>query len=132
MSSRPLPEPSELTEEFWAAARRRELVRPVCDACGRSHFTPQVCCPHCLSEDWTYVASSGRGVVYSSTVAHRGAQPGFETPYQLAIVDFEDEGWSMLANLVERELVDIGTPVAVDWVDAAEGWTFPVFAGVAA
>jgi uncharacterized protein len=113
---RAVPQPSELTADFWSAARRRELVRPVCDVCGRSHFSPQVCCPHCLSEDWSYVRSSGRGVVYSATTAHRAPLPGFAPPYRVAIVDLE-EGWSMLANLVGDAPAAIGTPVEVTWIE---------------
>lgn len=118
MSARPIPQPTELTEPFWAAARRRELVRPLCSACGCSFFTPQVACPHCLSEDWSYVPSSGRGVVYSATVVHRAPFPGIETPYELAMIDLE-EGWTMLSEIVggEGRPTPIGTPVAVDWLE---------------
>lgn len=105
-----------LTEGFWEAAARGELVRPVCSACGRSFFTPQICCPFCLSEEWTYEPSSGRGVVYSATVAHRAPIPGFEPPYQVAIVDLE-EGWHMLCNLTTAEPVAIGTSVRVVFRD---------------
>jgi len=113
---RPLPAPSALTAEFWAAARRRVLVRPRCHACGRSFFTPQIACPACLSEHWSYAPSSGRGVVYSSTLVHRAPFPGFAVPYELAIVDLEED-WSMLANIVDpaRRPTPIGTPVEVTW-----------------
>lgn len=122
---RALPQPSELTTQFWAAAARHELVRPVCDDCGRSHFTPQVCCPHCLSEDWTYRRSTGTGVVYSATTAHRAPLPGFEPPYRIAIVDL-DEGWSMMTNLVGDGPTPIGAPVRVRWLELP-GATLPVF-----
>ena len=92
VAARPRPRPTELTAEFWRAARRHELVRPRCDACGTSFFTPQIACPACLSERWRYERSSGRGTVYSATVVHRAPLPGLETPYQVAIVDLE-EGW---------------------------------------
>ncbi|HEX4107504.1 MAG TPA: OB-fold domain-containing protein [Solirubrobacteraceae bacterium] len=115
-----------LTEAFWEAARRGELVRPVCGECGRSFFTPQVCCPHCLSEDWSYERSSGRGVVYSATVVHRGPRPDLPTPYQVAIVDLPEEGWHMLANLQGPGPTPIGTPVSVRFHDG-----LPVFAPAA-
>ena len=87
-----------LTMPFWEAAARGSLVRPVCDACGRSFFTPQWACPHCHSEQWDYVPSDGRGVVYSATVVHRGPDETWATPYVLAVVDL-DEGWTMLSRL---------------------------------
>jgi uncharacterized OB-fold protein len=127
---RPLPAPSELTAGFWAAARRRTLVRPVCDACGHSFFTPQIACPRCLSEAWSYVPSSGRGVVYSATVVHRAPYPGFEPPYELAIVDLE-EGWSMLSEIVGGSApTPIGAAVAVDWLEAGDV-VLPVFRSAA-
>lgn len=129
--TRPLPVPSELTREFWAATRRHELVRPVCDACGRSFFTPQLACPHCLSESWTYRLSSGRGVVYSATVVHRAPFPGLEAPYQLAIVDV-DEGWQLLTNIVDagEAPTPIGTPVEVTFVPVDDEITLPMFRAV--
>jgi hypothetical protein len=117
-----------LTAEFWAAAARRELVRPVCADCGRSFFTPQVACPGCLSENWAYRVSSGRGAVYSATVVHRAPSPGFEVPFRLGVVDLED-GWSMLANLVDgpgERLPAIGAPVEVTWIERG-GRTLPAF-----
>ena len=127
-AGRPLPKPSDLTAGFWDAARRRMLVRPVCGRCGRSFFSPQIACPRCLSEDWGYEPSSGRGVVYSATVVHRAPYPGFETPYELAMVDLE-EGWTMLSEIAGTDgtPTSIGTPVTVDWLDAGGGIVLPVF-----
>jgi uncharacterized OB-fold protein len=125
---RPLPRPSELTRPFWEAAARRELVRPLCRACGRSFFTPQAVCTHCLAKDWSYEPSAGRGEVYSATVVHRPPHPGMRAPFHLAIVDL-DEGWSMLANLATdaAQAVPIGTRVTVDWLELDEGFVLPVF-----
>ena len=120
---------TELTAGFWAAAARRELVRPVCRDCGRNFFTPQVACPGCLSENWSYEPSSGRGTVHSSTVVHRAPGPGFAVPFGLGVVDL-DEGWSMLATLVGERLAPIGAPVEVTWIERA-GRLQPAFAEVA-
>lgn len=127
-ASPPRPRPSELTAPFWAAAREHVLVRPVCGACGRSFFTPQVACPRCLSEDWAYVPSTGRGVVYSATMVHRAPTAGLRTPYEVAIVDVE-EGWSMLTNIVGTPGVPtpIGAPVEVTWVPIGDDLALPVF-----
>lgn len=116
---------TSLTEEFWAAADRRELVRPVCRDCGRNFFTPQIACPQCLSENWTYEPSSGRGRVYSATVVHKASTPGVEVPFHLGIVDL-DEGWSMLTTLVGGRLPAIDAPVEVTWVERG-GHTIPAF-----
>jgi len=104
-------------------------VRPLCSQCGTSFFTPQVCCPRCLSEDWTWAESSGRGTVYSYTVCHRAPEPGFDPPYVLAIVDLE-EGWSMLSNVVGCDPGDVrtGMAVAVAWERLDDEIVLPVFA----
>jgi uncharacterized protein len=123
---------SELTEEFWAAAARRELVRPVCEDCGRSFFTPRIACPHCLSENWSYRASSGRGRVYSATVVHKAPAPEFEAPFRLGIVDLVDENWSMLATFVggpHGRLPGIDAAVEVAWVERG-GRLLPAFTEV--
>ncbi len=123
----------ELTAEFWAAASRRELVRPVCSDCGRNFFTPQLACPQCLSEGWTYVRSSGRGTVHSATVVHKAPSPEFEVPYRLAVVEL-DEGWSMLANLVggvDDLLPALGAVVEVTWLERG-GRSLPAFREVGA
>ncbi|MDN5860783.1 MAG: OB-fold domain-containing protein [Pseudonocardia sp.] len=114
-----------LTAGFWSAAARRELVRPVCRDCGRSFFTPQVACPGCLSEDWTYEVSSGRGRVYSATTVHKAPSPEFTAPFAVGIVDL-DEGWSMLAGLVGDPRPAIGAAVEVTWV-AHGGRLVPAF-----
>jgi uncharacterized protein len=126
-ASRPRPSASPLTEPFWEAARRHELVRPVCRACGKSFFTPQIACPHCTSEEWDYRVSSGRGVVYSATLVHRAPFDGFDVPYELAIIDLA-EGWSMLGNIAgDGTPTSIGTPVEVDWIAIGDGVELPVF-----
>ena len=134
--SRPRPVVTELTEPFWAAARRHVLVRPVCSACRRSFFTPQIACPRCISEDWSYEPSSGRGTVYSSTVVHRAPYAGFAVPYEIAMVDLE-EGWGMLSELVSADdaggevdvhrPTQIGTAVVVDWLPLDAEIVLPVF-----
>lgn len=124
--ARPAPEPTEFGRPFWEAARGHRLVRPVCDACGRSFFTPQVACPHCLSEAWSWVDSSGRGVVHSFAVVHRAPVPGFTPPYVIADVELE-EGWRILTNVVGGTPV-VGQQVRVTWLEVAGGAVLPVFA----
>jgi uncharacterized OB-fold protein len=120
--------PSALTKPFWDAAKRGALVRQVCDQCGRNFFTPRLACPYCLSEEWAWEESSGRGEVYSFTVCHRAPEPGFAVPYVLAIIDLE-EGWSMLSNVVDCSPHDLrlGWPVEATWQQKANGLSLPVF-----
>nr|BFE38918.1 hypothetical protein GCM10010200_111690 [Actinomadura rugatobispora] len=90
--SRPVPVPTELTRPFWEGTRRGELLIPRCADCGTRFFVPEPVCPGCLSADWSYEPSSGRGAVYSVTVVHRAPGPGFEVPFALAVIDLDDGG----------------------------------------
>jgi len=124
----PLPTPSELTQPFWDAAVRRVLVRPVCDVCRVSFFTPQVVCPACGSEAWSYEPSVGTGSVHTFTVVHRPPSPAFCAPYVLADVDVDD-GWNLLTNIegCDSEQVHVGMRVRVRWRQLDDRITLPVF-----
>lgn len=122
------PQPSGLTAPFWEAAHGRQLVRPRCLCCGRSFFTPQIACTHCLSEDWEWAASTGLGALYSFTTVSRAPMAGFLVPYLLAVVDL-DEGWSMLSRLVGVPPAEacVGMRVCVSWAVIDATLTIPVF-----
>jgi uncharacterized OB-fold protein len=112
--SRPRPTPTRFTEPFWEGTRAGELRIQRCDECGRWRWTPQLACPECLSERCTWVASSGRGKVYSYTVVHRAVDPAaFEAPYILAVVELE-EGPHLLTNLVDCSLADVRVDLPVE------------------
>ena len=125
---------ADLTDEFWAATAQHRLVRPVCDDCGRSFFTPRFCCPYCRCERWTYEQSTGRGRIYSGTVVHRGPDESWPTPYVLVVVDL-DEGWNMLSRLESENPALVtdgalhGRPVQVTFVpeDRPPFRTLPAF-----
>jgi uncharacterized OB-fold protein len=127
-SDRQRPKPTEISSQFWLAARDRTLIRPLCQN-GHSFFPPQVVCPYCLSEQWTWKTSRGEGRVYSYTVIHRAPGPGFSVPYVLAIIDLDD-GWTMLANVVncKPDEVKIGLPVRVTWQKSEDdSFVLPAF-----
>jgi len=118
----------ELTGEYWAAVDRRELIRPVCGACGRSHFRPQAVCPWCQAADWSYEPSSGRGSVYSFTTIHRPPDPRFTSPYIVADIEMQ-EGWRLFSWITNCEPADvaIGMDVAVTFQPGVDGELLPVF-----
>ena len=124
----------DLTAEFWDAAAQGRLVRPVCDDCGRSFFTPRVACPHCRSVRWHYAQSDGLGAVSSHTTVYRGPDQSWATPYVLGVVDM-DEGWNLLTRLLVEPPDEsepgalIGTRVRVHFVpDDHSARTLPAFA----
>jgi len=126
--SRPVPVPSELSEPFWDAARRGDLVVPYCPSCELRFFVPEPACPGCLASDWHYVASTGRGTVYSLTVVHRAPGPGFEAPFALAVIDLDD-GATLLSHVDagDPEAVAIGMRVRVDFRPLTDEITLPCF-----
>ncbi|MFC5747918.1 Zn-ribbon domain-containing OB-fold protein [Actinomadura rugatobispora] len=123
-----MPVPTELTRPFWEGTRRGELLIPRCADCGTRFFVPEPVCPGCLSADWSYEPSSGRGAVYSVTVVHRAPGPGFEVPFALAVIDLDDGG-TLLSHVVDVEphSVAIGARVRVSFRELDGTITLPCF-----
>lgn len=117
----PLPQPTELSRPFWAAANEGRLTLQRCDACGHYRWTPQILCTNCLAEPFTWVEVSGRGKLYSYTIVHRAPLAGFEVPYVLAVVELE-EGPLMLTRLVDgpSDRLAIDAPVEVAFTRASD------------
>jgi len=68
-----------------------------CAACARHVFYPRVLCPHCGADRLDWVAPSGRGAVYSTTVVRRKPADGGD--YNVCLVDL-DEGVRMMSRVV--------------------------------
>ena len=117
----------DIADEFWEKAKLEILVRPVCQSCGKSFFSPQVLCPNCQSDNWEYVESSGEGFVYSYTVIHRTPDSQFPSP--LVVADIElDEGWRMFSWVTDtlEKKIKINDRVKVGFTDFS-GRKLPVF-----
>ena len=127
---KPIPVASEESKLFWDACRRHELRFQRCTACHQFWFPPSNICPECLSDQWEWALTSGRGSVLSFVVFHRVYHPGFRdaVPYPVAIIAL-DEGPRFLSNVVGCAIEDIrvGMPVEVVFEDATEGCTLPKF-----
>ncbi|MCA2273511.1 MULTISPECIES: Zn-ribbon domain-containing OB-fold protein [Mycobacterium avium complex (MAC)] len=125
-----------MSEGFWAAASRHELVIQRCQDCGRYRHYPQPLCAHCHSFAWQWAPVSGRGVIYTFTITHRPFHPAWadRLPYVVATVEL-DEGVRMVSDLPPEDTDDvcIGAPVEVffdDIVDdmaGAQAFTLPRF-----
>jgi uncharacterized OB-fold protein len=115
MSARPIPPVSELTEPYWAAARRGELVVQRCSQCEERPFPPRARCPRCGAGSLAWAPVSGRGRVYSYTVAHRAPHPVFQgqLPLVVAIVELE-EGPRLFTNVVGCAPADVEVGMAVE------------------
>lgn len=80
---------------YFNVLARGDFEIPCCDACGRWHFFPRVCCPFCHSEALTWKRPSGAGTVYSTTTVRK--PDGGD--YCVCLVDL-DEGPRMMSTVV--------------------------------
>jgi uncharacterized OB-fold protein len=127
---RPLPQPTPITQPFWGAARQHRLSIQRCRSCEQYVFYPRPLCPHCGSADLEWRDVSGRGTVYSYTIARRATARPFEpdVPYVIAIVELE-EGPRMTTNIVgcPPDDVRIGMAVVAQFEDASDEITLVKF-----
>ncbi len=115
---KPVSQPDELTEPFFAAGEEGRLLLATCAACGEMRLPTSPTCPICLGEGFEWNEVSGRGTVYTFAVMHQRYHPAWEPdlPYNIAVVEL-DEGPRMPANIVgvENEEIVVGMPVEVAW-----------------
>ncbi|HEU5230087.1 MAG TPA: Zn-ribbon domain-containing OB-fold protein [Ktedonobacteraceae bacterium] len=114
---------------YWEGLAQGELRIQRCDACSRAIFYPRALCPHCHSEKLSWIVASGKGTLYSYTVAHQafGAFSA-DAPFVIAIVELE-EGVRMMSRIIDapREQVAIGAKVQVTFQQIGEDLTVPYF-----
>ncbi|MGQ0700193.1 MAG: Zn-ribbon domain-containing OB-fold protein [Panacagrimonas sp.] len=130
MTDKPLPQVDPESQPYWNAAREGRLLIKRCADCGKAHHYPRELCPHCHSDRVTWEQASGKGTVYTYTVARRPAGPAFkaDTPYVVALVELA-EGPRMMTNLVSVDLerVRIGLPVQVRFEAISDEISLPKF-----
>jgi uncharacterized protein len=122
------PEPTAVTEAFWAGCRRGSLLFQRCTSCGEAMFPPGLSCRSCSAdESLIWEASAGLGTLYSWSTVWRSQNPGFAAPYVAAIVEL-DEGYFMLSNLVRCDTVDVHRDMRLEVTfHVVDDWTFPYF-----
>jgi uncharacterized protein len=129
VEGRILPVPDPISEPYWTATTRGELLLQYCTACDRFDFYPRPFCRQCAGE-LIWREASGRGTIYSFTIVRQSRTPPFDqlVPYVVALVDL-DEGPRMMTNIVDcdAESVAIGQGVVVDFANEFEGVALPFF-----
>jgi uncharacterized protein len=129
---KPLPRPLNplLTQPFWEAARRHELVMPRCKTCDCLFFYPRSECPRCLHTDLEWARVSGRGRLHSYTIVYQPANAAFkdDAPYIYAVVQL-DEGPRMVSNVVQcnPDEVRVDMPLVAVFDDVTPEWTLVKF-----
>jgi uncharacterized OB-fold protein len=131
MYEKPLPGIDSESRPFWQAAREHRLAIMRCKDCARHFFYPRLLCPHCHSAAVEWTNASGRGSVYTFTIARRPAGPAFkaDVPYVVALVELE-EGPRLMTNIVAAEpaSVRIGQKVKAVFDDVTAEVTLVKFA----
>lgn len=128
----PRPFASIVSQPYWDACARGELMFQRCAACNGITHTPAVMCAHCSARDLAWERAAGTGAVYSWTTVWRPQTPDFTVPYTAVVIDM-DEGWQMLSNLIgcEHDAATIGMRVAVEFHAITDGVMLPYFRPVA-
>jgi len=115
-----LPSPINNSENksFWDAAQENRLILKLCNSCKEPHYYPRSICPHCGSNDTTWVESKGLGEIYTYTVMRRGV----EVPFAMAYVKL-NEGISLLTHLTNYDFdtIRIGQKVRVVFQETQDG-----------
>jgi uncharacterized protein len=138
ISGVPLPAPDRDSGPFWEAAATGELRIQACADCGRLRMPPRPMCPWCTSLEQEWRLMSGRGTVWSYTVAHPPLLPAFaeQAPYNVVVVALdEDPTIRLVGNVVESPgtslgtvdptTIEIGEPVQVVFDEVGEGVFLP-------
>lgn len=128
--TKPLPVLEGLTEEFYGWCRNGELRFQRCTECAAWRHVPREMCPECGSIDWDWQASSGRGKVFTWTVAVRPLHPAFAgaAPYAPVVVELE-EGVRLLSEVVDcpPDELRIDMPVEIVFDAVTAEVTLPKF-----
>lgn len=128
--AKPLPAMVGLTQEFYAWCRKHELRFQRCADCRAWRHVPRELCAECGSWSWTWERSSGRGTVFTWTVAERPLFPPFadDVPYAPIVVAME-EGVRLLSLMVDcaRDELAFDMPVEVVFDDVTPEIALPKF-----
>ncbi len=130
----PIPPPLGQPESdfYWEKCKAHELWLRHCRSCSQAYFYPRDICPQCFSRDTDWIQSTGRGVLHTFAIVHRGPTPDFRdrVPYIAALVELEN-GVRIPTNLVEVEpdpsVVKIGMEVEVVFEDLDDKISLPKF-----
>lgn len=115
--------PVNRDNQFWVdGVRAGTLLIQRCADCGTLRHPPGPMCGQCRSMRWDTVVARGRGTIYSYTIHHKPAIPGFTAPFAILLVELA-EGTRMIGNLVgaSPDEVAIGRAVELVFPTLADG-----------
>jgi len=112
-----VPDPDGRNADFYRHAATGQLHIQQCNACGHYHHPPRYLCGECGSHDLRFVASPGRGRIFSWTVTHRPVDAAWarEIPYATVVVAM-DEGPRLVGALrgIDPSALALDLPVRAE------------------
>ncbi|MBR7673855.1 OB-fold domain-containing protein [Streptomyces daliensis] len=125
---RPRPVVNRDNAGFWEGVARHQLLIQRCDACAALRFPWLPGCNACGSQDWSTVAASGSGTVFSYVVMHHPPFPAFDPPYAVALVELA-EGVRVLGGVtgVPYDKVRIGMAAELEFRRVDKELELPFF-----
>jgi len=82
----------DVAKPFYDGMEQHKVLIQQCQACQTFLPPAQVVCDECGSNKLEWLASKGRGVIYSYVVFHRSFHPYFndKIPYTVALIELEE------------------------------------------
>lgn len=122
---KPLPKIDPHNEPFWDGLREHKFLVPKCDDCGDYNWVPYPACRSCLSENQTWTEVSGRGVVFSYSIAYGGSGAwGMEVPYGIIMGKLEEGPRSLVvlasSTGIPLDELRIGMPIKIVYEDVPD------------
>lgn len=122
-TSLPKPLSSRDFEFFYEGLRDGKLLVQKCSSCGQVRNPPGPMCPNCRSLEWAALECTGLGTVHSYTIHHHPPLPGFAIPHVMVLADME-EGFRLLGGYAGSGGIEIGMPLATDFMQCGDTATF--------
>jgi uncharacterized OB-fold protein len=122
---------------FWEGLTDHQCLLTRCRMCGSWYFPYTLCSRHSRIMDFSdmeWAPASGKGQVFTFVIVDKVVDDDYqaEVPYCLAMI-LLDEG-PLMAGRVFAEFVEdvhIGMPVVIDYIDASNGRTLPIWVAAA-
>jgi uncharacterized OB-fold protein len=128
--ARPMPRPRSFSQPYWQATRERKILLQYDRRAGKYQFFPRATSIYSGRRgDLEWREASGKGEVFSFTVARRAREPfrGHE-PFLVVLVTL-DEGVNVMANVVNCSLdeIKIGLRMKPYWHELPDGMNLLMF-----
>lgn len=118
-ANKPMPLATAISAPFWEGLKQGKILLQQCNHCNGWTFYPRRHCCHCLSRDVEFREVSGRGRLYTYTIARVPTLPEFAgpEPQLLAVVELE-QGVRVNTTMVGIKEQDLKVGMAVKPVRA--------------